>query len=211
MNVRQPTSDVFLDFHICRWLTGGRRFAAPREAPHTLIRVLMATPLLASVPQQRGYLMLRTKLHYERQAWFSYPHLCDLGQRSRAADRCLKCSKKTQACWIGAGGKNGRHNRRSAGCICSHNGRYPTHTPGGIERIFSHRGGRPSNPCGLRFEYVGKIIPKGETGSEAQSHRFMVKNTKAMMNAARMRMVPMPMGANLAEIHPGATRGRRAS
>jgi hypothetical protein len=34
----------------------------------------------------------------------------------------------------------------------------------------------------------------------------MVKNTKAMMNAARMTMVPMPMGANLAEIHPAQHR-----
>jgi hypothetical protein len=29
---------------------------------------------------------------------------------------------------------------------------------------------------------------------KAQRHRFTVKNTKAAMNAARMTMVPMPMG-----------------
>jgi hypothetical protein len=44
---------------------------------------------------------------------------------------------------------------------------------------------------------VGKIIPRDRTASEAQSHRFKVKNTKATMNAAKMTMVPMPMGARI--------------
>src|ERR1700757_520287 len=38
-------------------------------------------PLPASAPQQRGYLMLGTG-YYKQQAWLSYPHSCDRGQRS---------------------------------------------------------------------------------------------------------------------------------
>jgi hypothetical protein len=44
---------------------------------------------------------------------------------------------------------------------------------------------------------------------KAQRHRFTVKNTKAAMNAARMTMVPMPMGEeshlNFTGRNPGAS------
>ena len=61
--------------------------------------------------------------------------------------------------------------------------------------FFSHRSGRSPDPCGLHSEYVEKIIPRDRTANEAQSHRFKDKNTKATMNAAKMTMVPIPMGA----------------
>ena len=100
---------------------------------------------------------------YRRQASFSYPHFCDRGQRRRC--RRMVAQKNTSLPdW--RGGKNGRHSRRIADCICSHNGRYPAHTPRGIERIFSHRGGRSPDPFGLHSEYVGQIIRRGGTGAK---------------------------------------------
>jgi hypothetical protein len=57
-------------------------------------------------------------------------------------------------------------------------------------------------------EYVGKIICKRGTGSEAQSHRLMVKNRKPATKATRMIIVTMPMIA--AYSHAGARRNSRS-